>query len=82
MTPLELLAAAQTTLHAERDDIVRLLTEAEACAASAVVHFTNGQHKQAKERLTAGCDLEYEALADCEALGALSEALYPGEEES
>ena len=79
MNPSDHLAAATKTLTEERDEIVRLLSEAEACAARAVVHFELGQHEQARAQLERGCDLEFEALCNCEALGGLSQALYPGE---
>lgn len=79
MTPREQLDAARATLHKERDEIAGLLAQAEACAERALLAFEAGRHKQAMKELETGCDLEYQALADCEALGRLSEALYPGE---
>lgn len=77
MTPREHLAAAKATLAEERDEIARLLTEAGKAAEMAVAFFEAGRHEDAMGQIERGCDLEFEALCNCEALGTLSEALYP-----
>lgn len=79
MTPREHLIAAKTTLHKEANGILSLLAKAATCAEEAIVAFQAGRHAEAKLALDQGCDAEYEALGDCEALGMLSEALYPDE---
>jgi hypothetical protein len=81
MNALEHLAAAKKTLAEERDEIVRLLGVAETCAAAAVHAFEQGRHAAAKAALEKGCDAEFEALCNCDALGGLSQALYPEPED-
>jgi hypothetical protein len=71
------LDAAKTMLRKEQDEIVQLLTEASACAERAVLAFEADQHDEARRQLERGCNVEYDALSDCEALGRLFEALYP-----
>jgi len=76
------LSKAKMKLQEEREHIAGLLLQAKACAERAMMSFEIGRHGEAKAELEKGCDLEFEALGDCEALGGLSEALYPDEDRS
>lgn len=79
MTPRDHLAAAKKALEEELAEIASRLEQAAKLAEVATVAFEAGRHDEARAALELGCDLEYEALCDCEALGRLSETLYPSE---
>lgn len=75
-----LLKKCEASLRKSREDIDHDLALAFERAKEAVAAFNAGDHENAKRLLNEGCDFEFAALADCDALGELSEALYPGEE--
>ncbi len=70
-----MFAKARYTYQRELADIVRILSTAERCANKGLRRLDEGNLASARRWLDYGCDAEYDALGECEALGWLREAL-------
>lgn len=78
MSPaLEALSRCVACIAKVRTEIVGQLERAEAFAVEAVHAYENGDHGRARALLEKACDVEFEALFDCEATGGLAQDLYP-----